>query len=130
MCLCVCVCVFLPAHASRVVSCSLWLASSRPRPPDITRVFVMPLRAACELSVETCEALMKAHVRSLEDEKYKSENVCLVCAAYESFLVSCAAVANRLTVAIIEKAAAHLFGNDHQKNHLFAQRMALHFHIV
>lgn len=81
-------------------------------------------RAACDLTLEMCTTVMKAHISTLDNGNYSSPDVEDVCHHYASFLSTCASITSRLNVVILEKAALNLFGNDRQRNHLFAQRLA------
>ena len=95
--------------------------------PSMVATLPTTARASCDLPVETCVILLRGHVSTLENEHYKAANLEDVCKNYETFLVSCAAITNRLTVAVIEKATCQLFGKNHERNRLFAQRLSAAF---
>ena len=67
-------------------------------------------RAKNELTVELCKLLLKTHVDSLADEKYKGDDMDAVVKRYVGFLAAVAQHTSRLSKEMVSGAALDIFG--------------------
>ena len=74
------------------------------------RVMQQQKRAKNELTDEMCKLLLKTHVDSLDDAKYKSDDMDLVVKRYVGFLSAVAQHTSRLSKDMVKANAADIFG--------------------
>lgn len=80
-------------------------------------------RAKCELSAVDCKALLKKHVRSLEDRRYTLENMDTIVFAYVGFLETVAAKTRRLNASVLKPIVAKEYGFNDRAATQFAESM-------
>ena len=83
-------------------------------------------RAHCSLDQTLCTRLVKAHINTLDDEKYLVKSNQELVVNYECFLQAVYPATNRLNPSLLKKCLKDVFGDVEGAN-LCAQRLAAAF---